>query len=593
MLCGGWGQVDALKRYGAHTDSPTVFNDALIADVKKVLQGVETDRLNKVENSALFNKRVSYRAPLDRLTPVERRAAELFVSKVKPLIQRIEARQQDPNIDGHRQWLAHYGDYYSKVIFQRIQRDTCAGLAGFDPTCSLFPYFPDQPAINGMIDPTIAMEEFQRLGKTLSADAEALRPTTVLKKNSDGKIETVPLPLHPAYRKDHLALAAALEEIARLRVNGQVLDPMLQTQLRAWARFFRSGKARDEAVAAQATIDGGDGGGSLRVHIGPSESYWPDNTKFPYALMVGVRDQELRDRLKAGATTFAQLEASLTNIPHYQPRALSVRGGFADPVYQIVIAGFLETFPVADPIGYNFPNYSGYKAVGGNRFIVLERAQYITHDDFQSYYALTGEPISDWDPQRAAIDFTVRHESGHLLGVQRDHVTPSGKRMGASFGRHWGSADEPKADLVGVLDAQMHRSDGPEGERNFQAALRYFAAKLLGAGYKGKRPFHAEKLDDIPLTDHVFGITMTTAYFFRTGVFRFDEASKKIRIDYAAMPNASGDLLRKIIAFQAAGDLAGYLQFAVDCAKSVPDEADRMILEANKNRKFLFIERHL
>lgn len=585
---------EAWAKYGMKSGTAQkLFHETLVEDVKKILSEVERQRLEKVKASALANVRIPYRAPLDILTPVERKAVELFQAGVKPALDRIEQRQQNPNSPGIAAYLEHHGDYHSKMIFGRTHRDQCSGIAFMgDNACSVVPYFPDLPPINGMIARDISLEEFMNLGASLPANAEALRPTTVLEKDKAGHIRVTPLPLHPSFRQDHRALAGALRKIATLKVNGEGLDKSLRDQLTAWARFFETGLAAHEKTAVQATIDAGNGGGNLRVHLGPSESYWEDNTKFPYILQVGIRDPHLTRQISSGAEVFPAVEKSLDDIPNYRARPLSLRGGFADPIRHIMIGGFAETFPIVDPAGNNFPNYD-YGTEGSNRFIWLDsletNAKLITQRDLFD----DPEPAKEGEIQ-ATVEFVVGHESGHLIGPQRNHITPNGERMGARFGKHWGSADEPKSDLTAIETMRLLHQRGRLTEKNFKVTMRAIVKRLTGPGYRGKTMFAEGKL-----TDHLYGNVMLVGYYFKTGALSLvpvsgkNEAERKFHIDYTKMAAAAHELWRQIITFQAAGDLEGYLASGQEAVSHIPDEADRIILENNKNRVWFFIERHL
>ncbi|MBI2335450.1 MAG: hypothetical protein HYU97_01625 [Deltaproteobacteria bacterium] len=578
----------AVTNYQLQSSIPSQFNPNLLRDVTLILRTVEEQRLAAVEASALYHRRVNYRAPLEQLSPVERRALELFALRVMPVLTRIEQRQHDPKAPEHGVWLALHGDYYSKILFQRFNKDNCAGPYGGDKACSLVPFFPDSPPVNGMIDSRITPDEFRAMGAALPPKAEELRPTTVLTKGADHKIVATPLPLHPDYKQDHQLLAAVLEEIADLSVEGKNLDPSLRTQLQRWAMFFRTGLAADEAAAAQATIDAGEGGGMLRVHIGPSESYWEDNTKFPYLLQVGVRDVGLAAELEKGKEAFPALERLLNDIPHYQPRELSTRGGLADPLYHAIIGGFVWTFPSREPAGNNFPNYEGYGVEGSNRFIWLETISEIARSAPVVMGGLLDEDFTRWDARKNIIQDTVDHESGHLIGPLRSHVTPSGERMGALFGKHWGSADEPKADLTGPQRVRLEHRAGKISDAEARDLLRGTLFFHLGNRYKGKAAFGSGDL-----TDHYYGHMIQVGWYFKTGALTLIEQKNRLHMDYKRMEDASHELWKKIIAFQAAGDLKGYLKFGAELVAAIPDKADQMILEANRGQRLIFIERHL
>lgn len=572
----------AASRYGVAM-VPQRFSVDLADDVGHVLGAVEADRLALVEASALYHKRYPYRAPLELLSPVERRAADIIEREAKPIINRINARQNNPQADAQRDWVNRHGDYYSKQLLGRFNYDETAGPMDAEAGASLLPMLPDKPVINGMIAPDISMQQFQQYVALQPADAEALRPTTMLARDAHGDIVATPLPLHPAFRDDHQTLAAVFDRVAAL--DG--LDAGLVSQLSAWAKYFRSGSAADEKAAAQATIDAGESGGALRLHVGPSESYWPDNIKFPYLLTIGIRDPGMTDQLRQWRDVFPQVEQSLVDVPNYQPRQLSTRGGFADPMYQIATAGFMESYSGREPRGANYPNYT-YGTEGSNRFILMETLPPLVKDCNALADRLldTGLSINEVrNLDNNVVLFATGHESGHLVGPQRDHVTPSGAREGVAFGSRWGSAEEPKADLTALelacSRARLGQIDESEKRELMQASV-LFAMAL----YPGKAAALSGKV-----SDHPFGYALELGYYFQSGALSLG-SDARVHIDFTKLETSSHDLWKRIIGLQAAGDVDGFMRFANDCIAAVPDGIDAALLEQQKSMRQYFVERH-
>ena len=569
----------------------------LTADIKAVFVKLEAERRAMVSESIAGIHWFTYTVHQDsavpageeataislaNLTPAEKKAAILFRDKVRPIINRIEAKQQDPQALSYADYVNKNGTENDKKVYAVIHHDACVGGKYMgDPKYSLLPYYPDLPAVSGMFATDVSMNDFKAYATTANPSDEILRPSTILTK-VNGKIVGTPLPLALGFREDHQDLIKSLNEIAN--IDG--LDSLLKKQLRKWSKFFRTGSAKDEAAAAQATIDAGNSKGHLRVHIGPSESYWDDNTKFPYLLQVGVISDEFKNTLSKLSTDFPQLENSLSGLGSYQPRTLSVRGGFADPIYEIVTGGFIDSFAFA-PAGNNFPNYTPYQETygvkGSNRFILLEAiglSPSVQPPQLQNLATLLTEDATHWDLRNDSLVFITEHESGHLLGPPRSFITPDKTPMGLAFGKHWGSADEPKADLTFVAELQLRFNRHEIEEAAVAQSLHVIVSRTLGKFYKGK-----EALASASIRDHQFGATLIAAYFFKTGVYTLQQeadGNTKIKVDYDKMLTSGTDLWRKIIEYQAAGDLSGYLSFAKEVSESVPDSIDAKILAANK-----------
>ncbi len=572
------------------TPLPADLDETTAARVRHIVQEVETRRVALVKSSFFFNDWVTFCGDLTALNPDERATVRLVMHEVKPLIDQIEALQQNgPAYHGLRQWMGQTGnaDFYAQILWERFHRDTLAGAISRDPAGSLFPFFPDKPLINGMIDASFSLDEVKQL-----TDAGALRPTTVLEHQEDAVVAT-PLPLHATYRELHGRLSTWLTYIVAR--HGQNLHPKFVAQLEAWAQFFKSGQIEDEARAVQATIDAGEDGGPLRLHIGPSEAYWPDQTKFPYLMALGLKDQTLAATLQDRQWTFQELEDSLAGVPGYTPRTLSPRGGFADPMRQLVTAGFLPTYQVTEPLGYNFPNV-GYEGVEGqNRFVVMEGLEAQASGLKVVLGRILDEDVSAWDAQSNLVEFVCAHESGHAIGPLREFETPNG-RMGQVFGDHWGSGDEPLSDLIGAIQPAMLLAKGQISEEKYRDLIRAFLAFQIGPRYLGVEKFQAGT------ADHYYGHMIVWGKLLQAGAITVVETTqteksasgnRRLHLNYDLIPKVAGEMMREIATFQAAGDLAGFLAYGSELVKHISPEVDIVLINAGFGIKRSFIARHL
>lgn len=587
------------RRYGIRGRFPGRFTEGMIRDARRVVGQVEEERRRLVLASSLHHEwhaRKPSSELWDKLNPAERRAVEIFAEQVLPAIDTIEARQQDHHALAVAAAMRDADDR-SRKIFARVHRDTLVG-APFqgNPYGSLHPAFPGLPNINGMITPTLSLEEFAEITKGMPADDEFLRPTTVV--TEDGG--TIPLPLHPDFRVAHEKLAKTLTEITALNVQGSELHPKLILQLKAWAQFFTTGTAPDEAAAVQATIDAGEDAGLLRVHLGPSESYWADNIKFPYVLMVGIRDPQLAAILAEKQRAFFALEDSLRGIAHYAPRTLSPRGGFADPVWFILTGGFVSTYQYGEPAALNFPNHDYPGVEGSNRIIMLEVAPSYAPQAETVLARLLARDTSSWNSIHPLMHFVTAHESGHMIGPPRSHVVPAGGTMGMAFGNHWGDADEPKADLTAVaqvsllvrqqiaeLQAVWNQVEGLTVTREEAEDILFAALGMnLSKRYRGKDMFNDGKLHY-----HSYGHMIQVGMLFKSGALRLED--DKFEVDFDRMMSAYHELWRNIIGYQASGNVAGFLAYSSGLVAEIPDEADALILAANKDMRDYFVVRTL
>jgi len=131
--------------------------------IHNILEGVEKERKELVAHSVAYHEHIPFRAPLERLQPVEREVVRLLQERVKPILNHIEALQCQPQADAQREWMKKHGDDNCQGLFQRFHRDQMAGPWAYDERASLIPTFPDLPAMNGMISPDISLDEFKAL----------------------------------------------------------------------------------------------------------------------------------------------------------------------------------------------------------------------------------------------------------------------------------------------------------------------------------------------------------------------------------------------------------------------------------------------
>lgn len=591
-----------VKKYGVTKINPVPsrFNKTLVQDVMAVLNTIEGQRLELVAQSRASLDWKDWTSDLSNLNPAEQEAVRLFKKEAKPAVDRVYARQDMPEAYGLLTYMEQNGDDDSQFLFARFHTDTCAGFYSrfFGDACSLFPYYPDAPVYNGMISAEITQEEFEKMVETLPKDHENLRPSTALEKN-DGAITAIPWPLYPDVREDHLALAQIFEKIAALNIEGTTLHPKVKDQLQKWARYFRTGDFSDEAAAVQATIDAGESESLLRIHVGPSESYWNDQIKMAYLLQVGVKDPQIQTQMQTGAENLQQIEDSLADVAGYTPRQLSSRGGFADPMYQVVVGGFLDGFPIREPLGNNFPNYTYPGVEGSNRFILLDGLVFATQQLEGVFPQIFADEI-DFGAQGMFAHtsrFVVGHESGHMVGPQRDHITPSGERMATVFGEFWSNADEPKSDVTAIQDFKLDYEKDKLSRDEFEKYVLAYASLNLSNRYKGKRAFLESLEAGKPLPQHYYGYMIEAGYYFKVGAYELRQdasGNPKIFVDVDKLIAAQEDFWkRKIITFEAQGDVGGFLTWGNDLIQYIPDEADTLILSQNAKNRMFFVVRHL
>ena len=162
-----------LELAGDHS-RPSQFSPLQEKNIRKVLQEVENDRQKMLEQSASLHEHLPFRGPFEQLRPVEQQAVRILYQRVKPLIDRVEARQHSPQAPAQAEWMSRFGEAPAQKLFERFHRDQMAGPLYYDERASLLPMFPEIEPINGMMDRSISLEEFQKLAASLPQDQHVL-----------------------------------------------------------------------------------------------------------------------------------------------------------------------------------------------------------------------------------------------------------------------------------------------------------------------------------------------------------------------------------------------------------------------------------
>jgi hypothetical protein len=132
---------------------------------------------------------------------------------------------------------------------------------------------------------------------------------------------------------------------------------------------------------------------------------------------------------------------------------------------------------------------------------------------------------------------TLWHELGHYLGVES-----------ADDGRSLGDAadlfEEMKADLVSLFIADALRAQGYYDDARLRAVYAAGVRRVL----QNNKPRRDQPYQTMQL--------MQWNFFLEKGLLRFEPATATLAIDYRRYHAVVGDLLRQVLAIQAAGDKA-------------------------------------
>lgn len=366
----------------------------------------------------------------------------------------------------------------------------------------------------------------------------------------DGRPELTAL--HPGLRErlDHLAedphsgvfyavpysvaYASELGEVSRLlREAADALsdeDPDFSDYLRHRSRDVLV----DDYEAGDAAWVSGSFG-NLNAQIGSYETYDDKlyGVKSFFSLSVLARDRERSEELAEAISGLQEIENSL---PYDRPKR--VRSVIPVNVYN-VIADFGQSrstntatiLPNEEQLArkygrtillrYNVMTHPGLFEIAQGRFQTAVEPEF--HDDL----------TLDGGFQR-----TLWHEIGHYLGVDK---TDDGRSLGA-LEQYADLLEEMKSDLVSLFAAPILAESGyydAEGLRSVYAGGVLRVLQVVEP--RREQPYQTMQL-------------MQWNYYLENGVLSFDPETGRMSIDYERYPMAVEELLRQVLAVQAAGD---------------------------------------
>jgi hypothetical protein len=141
---------------------------------------------------------------------------------------------------------------------------------------------------------------------------------------------------------------------------------------------------------------------------------------------------------------------------------------------------------------------------------------------------------------------TLWHEVGHYLGVDQ---TRDGRDLDTALEANSSLLEEMKADLVSLYVAEALRKSGYYTD----AQLRSLYASGIQRVLQNNRPRRAQPYNTMQL--------MQWNFFLERGVLRFDPQTKRLSINYGKYHDAVGDLLKRVLEVQSAGDKAAADRF--------------------------------
>jgi hypothetical protein len=275
---------------------------------------------------------------------------------------------------------------------------------------------------------------------------------------------------------------------------------------------------------------------NLNAMIGAYETYDDElsGTRAFYGVSILARRPQDTDALAKGLTGLQAVEDALPYDRHKKIRA-DIPVGVYDVIADFGQARGGNTATILPNEAYLARRYGRTILLRSN----IMRNPQIFASSGSAWGAVVAPEFASHLTADGQFNRTLWHEVGHYLGVDR---TRDGRDLDVALGADGNLIEEMKADLVSLFAGPELQKDG------------YFTADQLRSHYASGIMRTLQNVQ--PRRDQPYQTMqlMTFNWFMDKKVLRFDPATAKLSIDYAAYHAAVESLLRELLAIQDAGD---------------------------------------
>lgn len=561
------------------------YAKSLVGDAAAFFSTIkEVDTLPKIEEA--------------NLNPAERVAVFRTINELFPLLDELFVRQygglrlsraveQTKKDYASGRWQNEQGRY---LMTNWLVHGNCPGLKSFDDSCSVLPVPQDRLLLNAMI-PEGKSPEWWR-GVVAAHKEAGLDDDPVLHPNipivevpmeednhglRDGLI-WVPLSEHPLFRDICIKIAEKTEEIARINILGYTLRPSLRRSLLLAAEAFRNGTPENWDRALREMMEQKDGPLVIKVTAG-TETYKEDNVKFLAYGAVMLRNLSLMEEMLRHKGIVQHLDREAAALDSYDGRDIHSRQ-LIDVGWTVALSGYMISHETGTAGGWNVPESDVHGIHDIKESVsLLEFFENEPEGRKRIREALLGKRLAGFASTRGLAYEIYLHESGHHAGPERDY----------RFGKKWGWADEPKADLSQAVEVinlydRWKASGGREG-LNVQESLEILSGRLGRMFFLfGVMP--TNEINAIAENGHPVGWGLHIAWLKEKGQIKIRENDGYLDLDLGIDEEKCSDeelldavvkkvrclkeLWLKVIDYEARGDVDGYVAFAGEYLRKVP-----------------------
>ena len=276
--------------------------------------------------------------------------------------------------------------------------------------------------------------------------------------------------------------------------------------------------------------------GRLNVEVGAYETYDDAllSQKAFHAVSILIRAPEASAELSRAVAELSSFEAALPGGPYG-----AVRSQIPIGIYDVV-ADFGQSR--GGNTASILPNEAHITRKYGRTILI--RRNVITNEVFldvaqRRFRAAVADAHTDDLGPRGNFDRTVWHEVGHYLGPK---TTADGAVVTEALGELHNHIEELKADLVSLwLMPRLVELGVLDEERRRDAYAAGVLRVLVTTRPERSSPYATMEL-------------MQQNWLLERRVLRFDPATRRLSIDYSALPAAVEAMLTEVLAIQRAGD---------------------------------------
>lgn len=562
---------------------------------------------------------------LNYLTPVEKKWLSQNARELMDISLDIYAKQVREDADLLKEWMDTFGDRYSKKHYYRIRKIGAPGIenSAFIPKgleenaklgegddapknpmyygnySSLFPWFPDEAKQESRMWPfDMEDSEIDKIkDPVLSIGSEnALLPYTIVERAYfSGGLNAV----FAGDRKyvatnisSHNDFSPLLGKFARVLDRGAVILPVdskFEKYTINMADYLQQGRYAELLKADLNQIEG-----NIYFSFFPHESYWRDCIKFPFALLIGIRDKKFQEAMVKYGDSIVYLENLQSQILQekgfdYEPRKVKADDikKSVEAAWMYVTGGFFRAFPEGEPFGNDYP-YVKYPGVEGHRVVVwLDAAlakyrtvivplakEILTDDDYEKYI--------DFD---SLLYETLGHEIIHGTGPRKETIVASnGKTFGENYGIYWGTWAETIAYMGSIIMFKKLVDEGKFPEADYRKVV--VSALMNTVRFYMPKEF-AKKEEKLSAHFHAVGNMMFFGWLMKKENGAVELVNGKLKIKWDKIYPASEEFFKKLVLLQGSNDVnIDFLKFArEDCLNHISPEFETRVQNIKASMK--------